>query len=133
MRRQQRQPLHRQRGEKGLPERAVLDDVAQRLVAHIAVVVVQEKRGGGFADARVGDPDVQDRGGARRHGLPKPQRGKHLHGPRGDRAGTPVEGRSLHRRRVLSVHHKTGNARARERVGQGHAHQPAAHDQNIRL
>jgi hypothetical protein len=111
----------------------VLDDVAERGVVHLPVVVMEEQGRGPGADPAVGDPDVQDRLGPLGHGLPQAQAGQGLLGAPGDRRGPAVEGLLQGHLRVLAIDQHHGQSGARQGHRQGRTHHAGAHHQHVAI
>src|SRR6185437_7163088 len=85
-------------GEEGAAQHAVLDDIAERVVAEIVMVVVQEKR-----RIAIGDTDLADRLGLGSDAVPQPDAGEDALRAEGDRRGPSIERLARHARRVLAI------------------------------
>ncbi len=116
---------------ESLADRPVFDDPAERLVADVAVIVVQEEWRGRLAGPAVGDADVLDRLRRRLQVAPQPDGLKHAFCAERDRRAAAVEGRILGRRRIFAIGHDDPDSGIGKRDGQRQADEPAAGDENL--
>ncbi len=114
--------------EKCLPQRAILDDPAERMIADVAVVVVQEE-----GRVVVGDADLEDGRRILRQLVPEPDRRQRLAGTIGDRRGAAVELRRDGGAGILAVDDGDVEAGVRHRNGEREPHQPAADDHELMM
>ena len=94
---------------------------------------MQEQRGGGPARPPVGDADIEDGLGRRRHARPDPELGQRLLRGEGDGRGTAVVAGPLALGRRLGIDRQHLEPRPAERDRRRHADHAAADDQHIRL
>ena len=107
---------------------AVLDDVAERIAAELAMVVMQEEFG-----IPVRHADVEDRFGMRGDPLPQADAVEQAGGAQRDRRAAAVEGVARLGGRVVDVDDGRFDARARQRQRQRQPHEAAADDRDIGL
>ena len=111
---------------QGAPDHAVLDHVAERSLAELPVVEVEEER-----RVAVGDPDLQDRLGLGRHAAPHADRLEGALGGVGDGAGAAVEGPVQHRSRRGAIDQRHPQPGAGQSAAERQPHQAAADDEHV--
>ncbi len=112
--------------QKGAAQHPVLDDVAERLGAELAMVVMEEAR-----RVAVGDADLADRLGLAGDLRPQPDAGKDALRAEGDRRGAPVECLADRSRRILAVDDSDVESGAGAGRRQAEPDEPAADDDQL--